>query len=150
MHFSLSYTFIPYSSLCSGYVNNQQESWGFSFDEVMNNMSQDEVYERCGAPVTQSVLDGYLYSFPLSSTTSFSYISHLAHYIFIMQRYNGTIMCYGQTGAGKTFTMTGTTENYRHRGIFLPSSLHFFTSFSILMTYKSFLLLLVLFFSFLS
>ena len=26
-------------------------------------------------------------------------------------------MCYGQTGAGKTFTMTGTTENYKQRGI---------------------------------
>uniref|UniRef100_G1PSJ3 Kinesin-like protein n=1 Tax=Myotis lucifugus TaxID=59463 RepID=G1PSJ3_MYOLU len=34
----------------------------------------------------------------------------------------GTIMCYGQTGAGKTYTMTGTTENYRHRGI-LPRAL---------------------------
>lgn len=26
-------------------------------------------------------------------------------------------MCYGQTGAGKTFTMTGATENYKHRGL---------------------------------
>nr|XP_025036083.1 kinesin-like protein KIF9 isoform X2 [Pelodiscus sinensis] len=26
-------------------------------------------------------------------------------------------MCYGQTGAGKTYTMTGATENYKHRGI---------------------------------
>jgi kinesin family protein 6/9 len=26
-------------------------------------------------------------------------------------------MAYGQTGAGKTFTMTGATENYKHRGI---------------------------------
>lgn len=43
-----------------GYINNQQETWGFAFDEVMNNTSQDEVYERCGAAVTQSVLDGYL------------------------------------------------------------------------------------------
>lgn len=31
-------------------------------------------------------------------------------------------MCYGQTGAGKTYTMTGTTENYKHRGI-LPRAL---------------------------
>ena len=28
-----------------------------------------------------------------------------------------TIMAYGQTGAGKTFTMTGDTGNYRLRGI---------------------------------
>jgi len=26
-------------------------------------------------------------------------------------------MCYGQTGAGKTYTMTGATENYKDRGI---------------------------------
>jgi kinesin family protein 6/9 len=31
-------------------------------------------------------------------------------------------MAYGQTGAGKTFTMTGTTENFKHRGI-IPRSL---------------------------
>ena len=31
-------------------------------------------------------------------------------------------MCYGQTGAGKTFTMTGATENYQHRGI-LPRAI---------------------------
>ena len=29
----------------------------------------------------------------------------------------GTLMCYGQTGAGKTYTMTGATENYKDRGI---------------------------------
>lgn len=26
-------------------------------------------------------------------------------------------MCYGQTGAGKTYTMTGATSDYRRRGI---------------------------------
>ena len=34
----------------------------------------------------------------------------------------GTLLCYGQTGAGKTFTMAGATENYRHRGI-IPRSI---------------------------
>ena len=34
----------------------------------------------------------------------------------------GTLMCYGQTGAGKTFTMTGATENYKHRGL-IPRAL---------------------------
>jgi kinesin family protein 6/9 len=29
----------------------------------------------------------------------------------------GTILAYGQTGAGKTFTMTGATQNYKYRGI---------------------------------
>ena len=31
--------------------------------------------------------------------------------------YNGTVMCYGQTGAGKTFTMNGSTPNYKYRGM---------------------------------
>nr|CAB3259115.1 kinesin-like protein KIF9 [Phallusia mammillata] len=31
--------------------------------------------------------------------------------------YNGTLMAYGQTGAGKTFTITGATENYKQRGV---------------------------------
>jgi len=30
---------------------------------------------------------------------------------------SGTVMCYGQTGAGKTFTITGSTESYQNRGI---------------------------------
>lgn len=35
---------------------------------------------------------------------------------------SGTMMCYGQTGAGKTFTMCGATESYQHRGI-IPRSI---------------------------
>ena len=31
-------------------------------------------------------------------------------------------MCYGQTGAGKTFTMSGATENYNNRGL-IPRTL---------------------------
>ena len=42
--------------------------------------------------------------------------------INISHSFVGTIMCYGQTGAGKTFTMSGATENYRNRGI-IPRSL---------------------------
>lgn len=26
-------------------------------------------------------------------------------------------MCYGQTASGKTFTMTGSTQNYKYRGL---------------------------------
>ena len=33
-----------------------------------------------------------------------------------------TLMCYGQTGAGKTFTITGATESYQHRGM-IPRAL---------------------------
>lgn len=35
----------------------------------------------------------------------------------VVQGYNGTIMCYGQTGAGKTFTMSGSSTEYKYRGI---------------------------------
>jgi len=35
----------------------------------------------------------------------------------LVEGFNGTIMCYGQTGAGKTFTMSGSTQNYKYRGI---------------------------------
>jgi kinesin family protein 6/9 len=31
--------------------------------------------------------------------------------------YSGCVMCYGQTGAGKTFTMTGARSDYKYRGI---------------------------------
>lgn len=34
----------------------------------------------------------------------------------------GTVMCFGQTGAGKTYTMTGATESYKQRGI-IPRAL---------------------------
>lgn len=32
-------------------------------------------------------------------------------------------MCYGQTGAGKTFTMNGATPNFKYRGI-IPRAIH--------------------------
>lgn len=51
--------------------------------------SQDEVYEVAAGETVQSVMQGY----------------------------NGTILCYGQTGAGKTFTMTGSSTNFKYRGI---------------------------------
>ncbi|KNE60061.1 hypothetical protein AMAG_05493 [Allomyces macrogynus ATCC 38327] len=73
----------------AGFINNQQSDWSFKFDKLLHNASQDAVYEECGTPIVRSLLDGY----------------------------NGTLLAYGQTGAGKTFTMTGATENYRHRGV---------------------------------
>lgn len=38
----------------------------------------------------------------------------------------GTIMCYGQTGAGKTHTMTGFAESYPNRGIIPRALQHLF------------------------
>ncbi|XP_054990870.1 kinesin-like protein KIF9 isoform X5 [Sorex araneus] len=77
-----------------GVVNNQQTDWSFKLDGVLHDASQDVVYETVAKDVVSQALNGY----------------------------NGTIMCYGQTGAGKTYTMTGATENYKHRGI-LPRAL---------------------------
>jgi len=72
-----------------GAVNNQQESWHFKVDKVLVNASQEQVFETCAADVVKSVMDGY----------------------------NGTIMAYGQTGAGKTHTMTGGHVGFADRGI---------------------------------
>ncbi|KAJ3227570.1 Kinesin-like protein kif9 [Clydaea vesicula] len=72
-----------------GYINNQQEDWDFKFDSILHNASQENVFEECAAPIVKGLFDGY----------------------------NGTILAYGQTGAGKTFTMTGATENFKHRGL---------------------------------
>ncbi len=36
--------------------------------------------------------------------------------------YSGAVLCYGQTGAGKTFTMTGVSSDYKSRGI-IPRTL---------------------------
>ncbi|XP_028334504.1 kinesin-like protein KIF9 isoform X1 [Physeter macrocephalus] len=77
-----------------GVVNNQQTDWSFKLDGVLHDASQDLVYETVAKDVVSQALNGY----------------------------NGTIMCYGQTGAGKTYTMMGATENYKHRGI-LPRAL---------------------------
>ena len=72
-----------------GLVNNQKEQWTFKFDKIMHNASQEEVFEYCAQQAVHKVVDGF----------------------------NGTIMCYGQTGAGKTFTMCGSTANYKYRGL---------------------------------
>lgn len=72
-----------------GFINNQQEQWKFKFDKILHNSSQEEVFDYCAKDIVKSVAEGY----------------------------NGTIFCYGQTGAGKTFTMSGSTLNYKYRGI---------------------------------
>ncbi|CAL1534907.1 unnamed protein product [Lymnaea stagnalis] len=72
-----------------GVVNNQILDWSFKLDGFFNNVDQDFVYNTVAADIVSGSIDGY----------------------------NGTLMCYGQTGAGKTFTMTGATESYQHRGL---------------------------------
>ncbi|NXT37655.1 KIF9 protein, partial [Pelecanoides urinatrix] len=72
-----------------GVVNNRQTDWCFRLDGVLHNTSQELAYEIVAKKLVSEALIGY----------------------------NGTIMCYGQTGAGKTYTMTGATAEYKHRGI---------------------------------
>ena len=62
----------------------------FTFDAVFApTITQRKLYDVCSAPVVASVLEGF----------------------------NGTIFAYGQTGAGKTFTMEGVQDPPELRGI---------------------------------
>lgn len=79
----------------AGVVNNQLDNLIFKYDSVLENVSQEAVYTSCAHEVVDSVLSGF----------------------------NCTIFCYGQTGAGKTFTMAGDLRNYHHRGV-IPRALH--------------------------
>ena len=63
--------------------------WYFKLDGVLHNCSQETVYGCCCSDIVTHVMDGY----------------------------NGTIMAYGQTGAGKTHTMSGPADNYQLRGV---------------------------------
>ena len=52
----------------------------FLFDQVFDiDSMQEDIYEDVGAPILMNILDGF----------------------------NGTIMAYGQTSSGKTYTMQG-------------------------------------------
>lgn len=70
-------------------INNQLESWKFKYNKILHNASQDDVFDYCARDIISNIVEGY----------------------------NGTIMCYGQTGAGKTFTMNGSLANFKYRGI---------------------------------
>ncbi|XP_057314195.1 kinesin-like protein KIF9 [Hydractinia symbiolongicarpus] len=72
-----------------GYINNQISDWHFQTDGILHNASQEEVYKTCTSGILKNALDGY----------------------------NNTLFVYGQTGAGKTYTITGTTNNFQNRGI---------------------------------
>ncbi|ETW08636.1 hypothetical protein H310_01172 [Aphanomyces invadans] len=62
----------------------------FHFDDVLGSqVTQEQVYQRVAAEAVESVMNGY----------------------------NGTVMAYGQTGAGKTFTMSGGKTCFADRGI---------------------------------
>ncbi|KZV19446.1 armadillo repeat-containing kinesin-like protein 2 [Dorcoceras hygrometricum] len=71
---------------------NIWDSDTFEFDDVLTDFaSQKRVYEVVAKPVVESVLDGY----------------------------NGTVMAYGQTGTGKTYTLGRLGKDASDRGIML-------------------------------
>ncbi|KAF4089757.1 hypothetical protein AMELA_G00069680 [Ameiurus melas] len=82
-----------------GVLNNQMSSRSFRLNGVLHNISQEDVYRQVAHSVVLGALEGY----------------------------NGTVMCFGQTGAGKTFTMTGASESYKQRGI-IPRAIQEFSS----------------------
>lgn len=70
--------------------SNPDETKQFTFDYTYGDDAlQEEIYNDTGAPIVANVLEGY----------------------------NGTIFAYGQTGTGKTHTMTGLVDNPTERGI---------------------------------
>jgi kinesin family member 15 len=80
-------------------LDSKPEPRTFTYDNVANEKStQEQIFEIVGMPITTSCIRGY----------------------------NGTIFAYGQTGAGKTFTIQGagydefssnTKQSYHLRGI---------------------------------
>src|SRR5574343_596733 len=84
----------------------------FTFDSVFDtSISQQELYEETAFALVESVIEGY----------------------------NGTIFAYGQTGCGKTFTMSGNASVPELRGIIPNSFSHIFEAISVSDASKIFL-----------
>ncbi|CAH8629629.1 unnamed protein product [Heterobilharzia americana] len=79
-------------------VNNQLLAANYKFDKIFLNISQEEIYNVTASTLIKDALIGI----------------------------NGTIMCYGQTGAGKTYTMSGLSQLYVDRGIIPRGIAHLF------------------------
>lgn len=70
--------------------NDQCDGKEFSYDAVFSqNASQSSIFDTSVKDIVESVLHGF----------------------------NGTVMAYGQTGAGKTFTMVGTMDSDEQQGV---------------------------------
>ena len=82
-----------------GPINHQQDQWTFKFDRILMNETQEFVFELTGKKAISSLIDGYSCS----------------------------LVAYGQTGAGKTFTTIGLNNDYRFRGLIPRSISELFT-----------------------
>eukprot|EP00760_Papus_ankaliazontas_P030870 PhM_4_TR505/c1_g1_i1/m.78366/K10397/KIF6_9; kinesin family member 6/9 len=69
-------------------INHTQENYTFKLDQILHNATQEQMFDGCGAEIVGAALEGY----------------------------NGTILAYGQTGGGKTYTMMGGGD-YKTRGM---------------------------------
>lgn len=82
-----------------GVVNNQQENFSFAVNDVLPpEVTQAECFDRCCRDVCDSALDGI----------------------------SSAVFAYGQTGAGKTYTMSGPGTSYRDRGMVPRAISHVF------------------------
>ncbi|CAH8490710.1 unnamed protein product [Dicrocoelium dendriticum] len=71
-----------------------KSEWESMFTKIFDNVSQANVFKEAANDFVPAALNGI----------------------------NGTLLCYGQTGAGKTYTMSGVCQLYPDRGI-IPRSL---------------------------
>ncbi len=112
----------------------------FTFDNVLQNASQDEVYQ-VRLPATsmlsaQNKTDSVTYTLRLHAglvhvpvwscpSDSAAMLQACADDLVdtVLDGCNATILAYGQTGAGKTYTMTGGKADYKQRGL-IPRSIH--------------------------
>merc|ERR1712139_82718 len=72
-------------------ANHLQKSWRFDVDDVLYNADQSEVYATVSEKLVSRALNGY----------------------------SGTLVAYGESGSGKTFTMSGARDNsdFGQRGL---------------------------------
>lgn len=70
-----------------GVVNHQQENWSFNFDKILINETQERLFDMTGTRVVDNALEGASRNLTKGLSSS--------------------VIAYGQTGAGKTFTMVG-------------------------------------------
>lgn len=72
-------------------ANHLQKSWRFNVDDVLYNADQSEVYSTVAERLVSRALDGY----------------------------SGTLVAYGESGSGKTFTLSGARDNsdFGQRGL---------------------------------
>ncbi|CAH8666413.1 unnamed protein product [Schistosoma bovis] len=79
-------------------VNHQILAMNYKFNKIFYHNSQEEIYQITASHLINDALIGI----------------------------NGTILCYGQIGAGKTYTMSGLSQIYNDRGIIPRSIGHLF------------------------